>query len=136
MKSMSDKTLSPKARYKDANKRKPTIFVSIHHNARHFLWKKGETVLYPGKRHTRDSSRLARLVNDNVCGKSGFKKRKLIKSWDIAVLNGTKMPAILTETGYMSNPSDMKRIINKKNQISDGIVKGIKDYFDIKFKAR
>lgn len=133
---MSDKTLSPKARYKDANKRKPTIFVSIHHNASHFPWKKGVTVLYPGKHHTRDSSRSARLVNDNVCGKSGFKKRKLIKSWDIAVLNGTKMPAILTETGYMSNPSDMKRIINKKNQISDGIVKGIKDYFDIKFKAR
>lgn len=126
---MSDKTLSPKARYKDANKRKPTIFVSIHHNASHFPWKKGATVLYASLHHERASRSLAKFVNDNVVKQAGFKNRGLEKSTNLIVLKHTKMPAILTETGYMSNAGDLDCILDKQNDIANGIVKGIKAYF-------
>ena len=47
------------------------------------------------------------------------------------VLVGTQMPAILIETGYLTNPIEAKRLFNSTYQryLAKGIAKGVKEYF-------
>ena len=47
------------------------------------------------------------------------------------VLVGAQMPAILVETGYISNPTERKRIFNShyQNLLASGIADGIDSYF-------
>ncbi|MRI59172.1 MAG: hypothetical protein C6H99_06690 [Epsilonproteobacteria bacterium] len=47
------------------------------------------------------------------------------------VLVGAQMPAILVETGYITNPTEAMRLSNPlyQNLIAEGIVKGVESYF-------
>ena len=47
------------------------------------------------------------------------------------VLVGTQMPAILIETGYLTNPMEVKRLFNPlyQERLAKGIANGIKAYF-------
>jgi RHS repeat-associated protein len=126
----TDKYISPVSRYENANERGASIFVSVHHNSSHFPWKNGTTVAYAGTHNVNSSKRLAGLINNSVSARAGFYKRDLIESTGLIVLKGTKMPAVLTETGYMSNGTDLERIVERPNDIANGIVAGIREYFN------
>jgi len=47
------------------------------------------------------------------------------------VLVGTQMPAILIETGYLTNPTEAKRLFNPvyQNKLAQGIANGVENYF-------
>jgi len=47
------------------------------------------------------------------------------------VLVGTQMPAILIETGYLTNPIESSRLFTSKYQrlLAKGIAEGIENYF-------
>lgn len=47
------------------------------------------------------------------------------------VLVGAQMPAVLIEVGFITHPTEAKRIVNKKYQkkMAEGIVRGIEQYF-------
>lgn len=47
------------------------------------------------------------------------------------VLVGAQMPSVLIETGYLSHPTESKRLLDKKYQVllAQGIAKGIYSYF-------
>ena len=47
-----------------------------------------------------------------------------------AVLRASDMPAVLVETGYMNNDSDLSRLRNEESQqkIAEGIVAGLRDF--------
>ncbi|MCK5294035.1 MAG: N-acetylmuramoyl-L-alanine amidase, partial [Arcobacteraceae bacterium] len=48
------------------------------------------------------------------------------------VLVGAQMPSILIEVGYISHPTESKRIYTKNYQkkIADGIANGVVSYFE------
>ncbi|WP_181023647.1 N-acetylmuramoyl-L-alanine amidase family protein [Brevibacillus laterosporus] len=50
---------------------------------------------------------------------------------NLAALRGTKMPAILTETGIISNSSDFKYLKSSSGQdeIANKIYRGVKDWW-------
>ena len=82
-----------------------------------------------------ESSRLAGNVQVSVVRHLKNKrysriKDKGVKQAPFYVLLGAQMPAILVETGFISNPREAKRLVNSQYQrrICEAIVIGIKKY--------
>jgi N-acetylmuramoyl-L-alanine amidase len=81
-----------------------------------------------------ESSKLAYKVQDGIM--SGVRKTyKVNKSLGVKqapfyVLIGAKMPAVLIETGFISNPTEKKRLLSNsyKDILTNGIVTGVKSY--------
>ena len=81
-----------------------------------------------------ESSKLAHEVQKGMVG-SARKKYEDVKDLGVKqapfyVLIGAEMPAILVETGFLTNPVEKKRLQNRKylESIADGIVAGIEVY--------
>jgi N-acetylmuramoyl-L-alanine amidase len=53
-----------------------------------------------------------------------------VKQAPFYVLIGAEMPAILLEIGFMTNPTERKRLLNATylNLLADGVVSGIDRY--------
>lgn len=66
----------------------------------------------------------------SIYGKSNIKDGG-VREAPFWVLVGAQMPAILIETGYISNPKEGRRIKTRKYQknIAQGIAQGVKSYF-------
>ncbi len=88
-----------------------------------------------------ESSRFAGCVQSSIYRQ--LKKRysrinnKGVKQAPFYVLLGAQMPAILIETGFISNKMECKRLVNPQYQdrLCEGIAKGIKEYIDRTKKA-
>ncbi|MBI5238645.1 MAG: N-acetylmuramoyl-L-alanine amidase [Deltaproteobacteria bacterium] len=83
---------------------------------------------------TNDSVLLATAVNGNVVNSlsprySGVKSNG-VKGAPFYVLVGTRMPAILVEVSFISNPVEEKRLRDERylRAVADGISKGIIEY--------
>jgi len=50
------------------------------------------------------------------------------------VLRDSDMPAILVECGFLTNPQDEKKLLDKKHQdqLAEGIIQGILSFLDNK----
>jgi len=82
-----------------------------------------------------ESKDLAHVVQKNLFSgirkhRSGFRNRG-VKTAPFIVLIGAKMPSILTEVGFLSNPSEEKFLKSKKgrNQVVESLYTGIEQYF-------
>ncbi len=105
------------------------LFVSIHTNS----YPKGnsygaETYYHlqsaPGKALAeRIQAHLRQVQPDN---------RRQAKAGDYYLINQTKMPAVLVEMGFLSNPKERKLLTNDsyKDQIARAISGGIEQFFD------
>jgi len=82
-----------------------------------------------------ESSRLAGYVQTAVVRHLKSKrwsriKDKGVKQAPFYVLLGAQMPAVLVETGFISNPRECKRLVNPKYQqrLCEAIIQGIRTY--------
>ena len=107
-------------------------YISIHCNASDNIHSRasGIETLYAkrkGDNRLMTNRRFAHILLDTVEASSLNKARKCIRREDLFVLRHTDMPAVIVETGYMSNRKDMSYINSQKGQyeIADGIYKGI-----------
>lgn len=120
-----------------ANEINADIFVSMHANSTTNPDVSGIEVLYcpatTGSKKSVDQYPLAKLVMEEVLKSTSGKERRINKRPDLVVLNRTNMPAILIETGFMSNPEELKLITNEdyQNKFIQGIINGIEKYFDL-----
>lgn len=109
------------------------IFISVHHNSSRWpisYTNKGTTVIYPNNHDIENSKMLADNINGGSSEWGGFNYRNTYKDErGLAVLRGTNMPAVLTETGYMSYNKDMHYILNNQNNTAFGIANGVRNYF-------
>lgn len=124
------------ARASKANSWGASIYVSIHHNAntgRWGTWTGVETYVYSATRPTDGSMKLAKEVHPRLVKAMGLRDRG-IKKADFAVLRETRMPAILTEGGYMDSSIDIVRLRNKAVLENAGkeIAEGIAAYGGLK----
>ena len=81
-----------------------------------------------------ESSRLAYEVQKGIIGRVKRRHKKVkdlgVKQAPFYVLIGAEMPAILVETGFITNTTERKLLLTSKyiDYLADGIVKGIDNY--------
>ena len=116
-----DIAVSLKDRAAIANSFKCDYFISVHSNS--FTDRKVggvETWAYaPGG----NGEKLAKAVQPELVKATGFANRGVKFNTAFAVLRDTKAPAILTETGFISNPAEEKLL--KTDAFRDKIARAI-----------
>ena len=76
-----------------------------------------------------ESRRLAELIQAQLTSEKQVKNRG-VKHAPFVVLIGTKVPAVLVEVGFISNPQEGKKLTTKayQRQLATAIAKGIEQY--------
>lgn len=130
-----DDTYIPKEqRVELANQAQTDLYVSIHQNTFEDSGITGIETWYDGTDTSRDSKRLAQLVQQQTIGNSGSVERELKEEAEFFVTGNTNMPACLIETGFLSNKEERELLITEEYQdkLAKGIADGIHYYFEPK----
>lgn len=116
-----------------ANTSNGELFVSIHFNSCPNKVANGIEIYFfnslENKSKTKNSKNLAHCVLTDVCKNTSAKSRGVRKG-HFYVIRETKMPAILVEAGFLTNPQERDNIRKPSyiEKISLGIVEGIEDF--------
>lgn len=109
-------------------------FVSIHHNALSGTWNEATgTEVFVDRNYTAEDMKLAEAIYENLPAYTGLKGRG-IKKENWYVINQNKIPAVLSEGGFMDSNIDYPIITSEKGQdgyaraVADGLIK----YFNLK----
>ncbi|MEG0775309.1 N-acetylmuramoyl-L-alanine amidase [Clostridium sp.] len=123
-----DTYVSLEGRADMANKWGATLFVSIHQNSFSSDTANGIETLYY-KDNIGASFNLATKVQNKMIQATGLRDRGT-KSPSIYVLKATNMPAILTESGFITNPVEFEKMKTDEyiNTIALSIYAGIDEY--------
>ncbi|MBI2251493.1 MAG: N-acetylmuramoyl-L-alanine amidase [Armatimonadetes bacterium] len=123
----SDNKVELGTRAKIANDLNADIFISLHCNSMYNISCQGSSTHW----YLKKDYVLAKAVQNALTGKIKHKDCGLIRS-KFYVLRKAKMPSILVETVYMSNPVEGNLLTqsNFRQKIAQGIFDGIKNYFN------
>jgi len=115
------------ARVNLANDSGADLFLSIHANS--FpgqTWSGAQTFYNAGET---ESNAWARAVQNELVNQLGPNNRKA-KSADFRVLSDTKMPAILVEVGFLSNPREARLLADEeyRHKVAESIYQGTVNY--------
>ncbi len=110
-----------------ANRRKADLFVSIHADWAASAGAQGFTV-YVAESASTEARLLARAIA-RAMATTGQKNRG-VREENFRVLVKTNMPAVLIELGYVSNPTEARRLQSDEfqNRLATAISTGISDY--------
>ncbi|MCK9421493.1 MAG: N-acetylmuramoyl-L-alanine amidase [Bacteroidales bacterium] len=87
------------------------LYLSIHANAAGDEWSNANGIETFCFRFASRSERLAKIFQSNLVTTVGWRDRG-VKEADFYVLKYTKMPAILTENGFYSNPDQCGKLLS------------------------
>ncbi len=82
-----------------------------------------------GTVHTRESREFARIIDDELDGDLSLPSRG-VKQAPFFVLKDARMPAVLVETGFLSNPREAEKLGTRKFQreIAAGLAGALENY--------
>lgn len=112
------------------NKSGATCFISIHCNSFSNETANGIEVLYC--KGSKKGERLAQIMKEELIYSTRLANRGIKAREDLTVLNRTKAPAILIELGFISNPNDLRAIVETPEKFVNGIWEAIKTYNEAK----
>ena len=103
------------------------LVVSIHMNKFSDSTISGPMVFY--MRGSDEGRTLAEYVMGGICEKTGRQKRQ-VNPEDLFVLRTPRVPSVLVECGFLSNPEDEARLLTKeyRESLAEGIADGIAEY--------
>ncbi len=132
----SDKFITVMDRTNIANAAKSNLYVSIHMNNDDAKKGTGSSCYVPFKKnlYIKESVVLAKNILEATSGL--FLKNKLITTKDkgIWVIENANMPAVLFESGFISNPNDLKLVKENEDKIANMLLEGINTYLSNNFK--
>jgi len=106
------------ARARKANEARARIFVSFHCDSYVDVKASGATTFhYPGSFY---GKLLAKRIHRAVVATMGFEDRK-VRAARFVVLQETVMPAVLLETGFLSNYADFHLLVQSSTQEKIGV---------------
>lgn len=113
------------------NSNDDNIFVSIHQNKFPDPKYCGTQIFY--SKHNPKSTDLANSIKDSVTSFLQPENKREIKEANkkIYLLNNSKLPAIVVECGFLSNPEELEKLADKEYQseMAFSIYCGILNYF-------
>lgn len=127
--------LSNVDRAKVANKNKADAFIRIHANSAGSSGVNGALTIAPAnsnsymsKKNRKASQKLSKKVLTAMCKATGAKNRGVMYTNTMTGINWCKVPVTIVEMGFMSNPSEDRKMASASYQKK--IVKGIADGID------
>lgn len=130
----TDVFVSLAKRVEIASQARGDLFVSIHCNSTRNPTAQGIEVFFHDNRddkvHANASRKLAEMVLSRVIRRTEATSRG-VKKGNFYVIRETTMPAILVESGFISNPGerDLLRSREYQEKIARGVVDGIDSFF-------
>ena len=126
----SDEFISLQERNKIAEQNDAELFISIHANASGDSLQSAQGIETFYWSDDDDSYKVAQLIHDNMIKNTKAYDRG-IKKGNYQVLRDANYPAILIETGFLTNYLESINLSNNnyQSQIANAIVYGIKEYF-------
>ncbi|SDJ98317.1 N-acetylmuramoyl-L-alanine amidase [Natronincola ferrireducens] len=121
-----------------ANQLNGDFFISIHANSFTTEVPSGIEHYYhagtDGTGMDRDSKQAGKIIHDTMIEMTksyGMRDRGLKKATNLVVLRETKMPAVLSEIGFLSNPNDAAWLATEeyKQVVAEALFQGIVKYF-------
>lgn len=118
------------ARAEYANRKQADVFVSIHCNSSESGEGYGVETFYSEQKED-GSLELAQYIQENIVAQTGARDRE-VKTADYVVIVNTEMPAVLVETGFLSNPDERLLLQQEDYQekLAQGIAEGIIGYLE------
>lgn len=132
-----DKYISLEDRVSMANTQNVDALVSIHLNAEGGGDSAYGVETYYRKGANDGSDKLAKKIQETISSYVAIKDRGTRE--DIyKVIKDTRMPAVLVECGFLTNPKESKKLLDEKyqNQLADGISQGVLSFLDEQSKKR
>ncbi len=122
-------------REKIVKSNEPEIFVTIHANAIPEEKWRGAQVFYHQAGHP-NSELLAKSVQDSIKNTLQNTTREALAIKQIYLLKKAEVPAILIETGFLSNNEERDLLVNESYQekMASAIVDGIENYVNMEFE--
>jgi N-acetylmuramoyl-L-alanine amidase len=132
-----DVDMSNMERAEMANEANADLMVRIHADGSDNPKAGGISVLYPAASHpegeavTVPSREAARIVLDKLLEATGAASRGAVARSDLSGFNWAKVPGILVEMGFMSNPAEDKRMseADYQDSLAEGMAEGIAAFF-------
>ena len=120
------------ARAKFCNQRDAALMLRIHADGSTDSTRHGAFTLYPAwhRGWTNDilpqSRRAAALVQEKLIAATGAADLGLVARSDLTGFNWADVPAVLVETGYMTNPAESARLRDRDYQwrVARGLARG------------
>lgn len=137
VRSTNNVNISNKKRALRASKSGADIYIRLHGDSSSSSSVRGASGLYPSAdnpyvgRLSKKSKRLTKKILAAYCKKTGIRNRGCVVRNDLTGTNWSKIPVTLIEMGFMSNPSEDRKMQNSKFQkkMATGIADGIDSYF-------
>ncbi|MBR8661697.1 N-acetylmuramoyl-L-alanine amidase family protein [Brevibacillus sp. NL20B1] len=122
----TDVYLTLAERVEFANSRNADLFISIHANSFTKPTAGGTETFY----YNANSEALARIVHRHLQGATKFADRG-VKQTAFYVIKNTKMPAVLTETGFLSNPTENAQLTSPafQDKVAKALAAAIREYY-------
>lgn len=127
---LTDETLFLRPRFTLANEVECDFFISIHCNSSNLTGPNGTEIYYYNHENKNIRTKdMAKIFSEEISKTISLKNNGTIqmKHDDIFILYNAKVPAIIIETGYISNSNDLKYLKSQDGQgtIAKGIYNGI-----------
>ena len=112
-----------------ANQNKADVFVSIHCNHSSNTSALGTEIYFYNDKNvlrTKKSESLGKSILAFM-QKNGALRERIVKEGHFAVIRETTMPAVLVETGFLSNPKERAALLDSRyrSHLAKGIAEGI-----------
>jgi N-acetylmuramoyl-L-alanine amidase len=129
--------ISNKQRSEIANKAKADLFIRIHADGDTSPKTAGFSVLYPSpsNKYTKaiyaKSKKASEMIYQGMKSTTKAKSKGVVPRSDLTGFNWSKVPVTLIEAGFMTNPSEDRRMSQPSYQdlIVKGISNGVDKYF-------
>ena len=108
-----------------ANELGADIFISLHCNAFNEKANGTECLVFAKGSYAED---LANAIQNQIISSLGTVDRGVKERPDLAVLKGTKMPAVLVEMAFIDNADDCHKLIYHQDDFARAIARGVTDY--------